>query len=114
MPKPTRFPGSPVRAYKHAGVVRHTCILLIFGATLTLAALPAKPAGVVNDFAGQLSAGETEALEGLSRCVFKSLQCAMVVAILPSLDNGDIDQTANELYNRWGIGSHGSNNGVLI
>jgi uncharacterized protein len=91
-------------------------LLLVFTAVMTSAAniLDSKPAGAINDFANILS-GDTKArLEQVCTQVQEKTGVAMVLATFASLEGYDIDDAANRLYQRWGIGKKGSDAGVLV
>ena len=87
--------------------------LLAF-ATLALAADLPKSVGYVNDFAGQLSLSERQALETRLRDYERATTNEVAVAIVESLDGESVDAYANRLFNSWGIGKKERNNGVLL
>lgn len=73
-----------------------------------------KPSGFVNDYAKVFDSGQKNALEQtLSRAAANGGPEVVVVA-LPSLEGGDINDFANKLFARWGIGKKGKDNGVLL
>ena len=89
------------------------CVLLAF-ATLAMAADLPKSVGYVNDFAGQLSLSERQALENRLREYERATTNEVAVAIVESLDGESVDAYANRLFNSWGIGKKERNNGVLL
>ena len=81
---------------------------------LTFAALSYQPQGFVSDFAGVLSADERSQLESkLSQ--FEATHGAEIsVAIIPSLVGNTVENVAVELFEQWGIGKKGKDNGLLL
>ncbi|MCM8770045.1 MAG: TPM domain-containing protein [Candidatus Omnitrophica bacterium] len=73
-----------------------------------------KPSGFVNDYAGILSAEEKERLETLANEIEKRTTAEVAVVIIKSLDGQNLEDYANEIFNTWGIGKKGKDNGVLI
>ena len=68
----------------------------------------------MNDFAGILGAGERESLEQLLVAYDDSTSTQMAVVIVQSLEGYEVADYANRLYEQWGIGRKGTNNGVLL
>jgi len=73
-----------------------------------------RPATAVNDYANILSEQARLSLEQLCVSVYEKTGVAFVLAIVASLDGDDIDNAANRLYEKWGIGSHTKDEGVLV
>ncbi len=75
---------------------------------------PGKPQGFVNDFAGVLSAQDKADLETTLSNFNKETGNQIVIATVNSLD-GETEQTyAVKLFEEWGIGQKGKDNGLLI
>ncbi len=72
------------------------------------------PRGFVNDYAGVLSRREAGSLESTLRGVKAATGAELVLVTLPSLEGGAIDDVAVRLYERWGIGVKGRDNGALL
>lgn len=70
--------------------------------------------GPVVDSANMLSTGAERALTTLLRDYLNTTTNAVVVATVPSLDGVDIDTYSFGLFNAWGIGQAGKDNGVLL
>ncbi|MFA5257984.1 MAG: TPM domain-containing protein [Opitutales bacterium] len=68
----------------------------------------------VTDKAGVLNAGQRDALEANLRSYHQRTGNALVLIILKDLDGGDIDDAANRIYERAGIGKKGEDKGVLM
>lgn len=73
-----------------------------------------RPIGAVNDFAGVLSPAVRDRLENLAREVWSKARTAVVVAIMPTIGDNEINDYVNQLYSAWGIGEKGKDRGVLI
>ncbi len=73
-----------------------------------------QPTGYVNDFAEVIDA-ETEArLTNLCREVEQKTGAEIVVATVRSVGDYDYADYANRLFEKWGIGKKGKDNGVLF
>lgn len=73
-----------------------------------------RPRGAVNDFANVIPAAQEQQLKSLLIGLERQTGDAVVVVTLPSLEGGQIDDFTNRLYERWGIGQKGQDNGVLL
>ncbi len=69
--------------------------------------------GHVNDFAAVMGA-QTAALEALLIELEQKTGAQVAVVTLPSLDGGEPADFAVRLFERWGIGQVGQDNGLLI
>jgi uncharacterized protein len=99
-----------------------TCALLIgAGPVLAQRDLPTDkllksltPTADVNDFAGILQPDQRDALEARCRALREKTGAQLAVVTLKSLAGGQIDDFAEKLYKRWGIGEKGKDNGILL
>jgi uncharacterized protein len=73
-----------------------------------------EPAGFINDYTVILSEQQKTVLETLSATIEKETSAEIAVVIIQSLEGRDIEGYANEIFNGWGIGKKGKDNGVLI
>lgn len=73
-----------------------------------------RPAGAINDFAGVLSVETRTRLEGLARELWDKTGTAVVVAIVTTIGDSEVNDYVNRLYQAWGIGRKGEDKGVLI
>jgi len=89
-------------------------VLLLFLASTAYGALPARPAGPVNDFAGVIEPAEAGTLTQILTTLQQQTGIAMVIVTLPTLEGSDIETTATDLFQKWGIGEKGKDNGILI
>lgn len=72
------------------------------------------PARLVNDFAGMMSASETDQLEDKLEDFEKQTSNEIVVVTIASLQDLEVDEFALELGRKWNIGKASKKNGVLI
>ena len=73
-----------------------------------------KPAGFVNDFAGMLVPSEVEALQAKLSAFEKSTGNELAVVTVPDLGGDTVENFAVKLFEEWGIGKKGKDNGVLL
>lgn len=93
-----------------------TLILLLFslaGMTQEFPPVP-NPPRLVNDYTETLSKEETALLETKLVNYYDSTSTQIAVVMISSLGGYPIDDYAIELGERWGIGTKGKDNGVLI
>jgi uncharacterized protein len=72
------------------------------------------PTNYVNDFAHVLSASSEDSLNDLCKQIDDKAHAQIAVVTIGSLDGRDIESYAVDLFKQWGIGSKGTNRGVLI
>lgn len=89
---------------------------LALNAVAALAQAPTFPAlsGRVVDAASILDAAQRAALEQKLKAHEDKTTDQVVVASVPSLGGGDIEDYANRLYRHWQLGQKDKNNGVLL
>lgn len=75
---------------------------------------PPNPPSLVVDNAGMLSAGQRDALEQQLVALDDSTSNQIAVVTIHSIGDNDIEDYANALFRKWGIGSKKNNNGVLV
>lgn len=94
--------------------------LLLLLVSLSLAAhaqtVPPRPdpPRLVNDLAGLMQPQEVAALEQKLVAYNDSTSSQITVVIVPSLGGNDIADYAQKLYESWGIGRKGKDNGILV
>lgn len=95
--------------------------ILTAGVARQAAAIPAdellnslKATGDVNDFANILSPAEKATLEDRCRLLRERTGAQLAVVTLKSMNGGQIDDFANKLFARWGIGQKEKKNGLLL
>ena len=76
--------------------------------------LPARPQGYVSDFAGILSDPERQRIYALCVDLERKTGAQMAVVTVASTSPDTIEQYAVRLFEKWGIGQKGKDNGVLL
>ena len=90
---------------------------VLLGAAVWVAAEPIAslhPSNYVNDFAGVLDAATQVRLNDLCRQVDEKAHAQIAVVTVDSTDGTPIGNYAHSLFNQWGIGHKGENNGMLV
>ncbi len=73
-----------------------------------------KPQGYVSDYANVVDAASRQQLEQFGSTLERSTGVQIAFVTLPDLAGEPVDQVANDLFRRWGIGQKGKNDGVLL
>jgi uncharacterized protein len=102
------------------GIVRYIQVALI----ATLLSLPAfaqdgipdpkSPPRLVNDFAHMLASDEVQKLEAKLVDFDNTSSVQITIVTVNSLGNMEVSDYAVKLFNKWGIGQKGKENGVLL
>lgn len=90
------------------------CALLCAASALAADFAALKPQGYVSDFAGVVDRSSREALERFSARVEQATGVQMAFVTLPSLEGEPVEDVANLIYRKWGIGSKKNNEGILF
>lgn len=72
------------------------------------------PEGLLNDFANVFDEGQRQSCAGCLAEIREKTSAQVAVVTLASLEGGDINDFANRLFQKCGIGEKGKDNGVLI
>jgi uncharacterized protein len=72
------------------------------------------PSNYVNDFAHVLSEQTVAELNDTLQVLDQKAHAQVAVVTINTLDGSDIESYANDLFQKWGIGSKSTNRGVLI
>ena len=75
---------------------------------------PPQPPRLVNDFAGMLTPGQREQLEAKLVQFDRQTSTQIAVVTVDDLQGLDASDYAARLFDRWGIGRSGNDNGILI
>lgn len=75
---------------------------------------PQNPPRLVNDFAGVMNRMEVNQLESMLVAYNDSTSTQITIITIQALDGYEIADYANRLYEKWGIGQKGKNNGLLL
>ena len=81
---------------------------------IAVAAELPKPTGPVSDFAGVLGDAAERELTELLRAVERGTTAELAVVTVTSLEGLSIEEYATRLFNAWGVGQAGKDNGVLV
>ncbi len=73
-----------------------------------------KPEGYINDYAGILDASTKSELEILVSSVESSTSAEIAVAVVNDAQGLTVQQYANLLFEDWGVGKAGQDNGILL
>ncbi len=73
-----------------------------------------KLTGRVNDYAGILSQAAEASLERELKAHEDSTTNQIVVLTVSSLEGENLEEVANQVFNAWGLGQRGKDNGVLL
>jgi uncharacterized protein len=72
------------------------------------------PHGYVTDFAGVLNATTVESLTRLSTEVDQKAKAQIAVVTIKTLDGDPVEDFANHLFKKWGVGAKGTDRGVMV
>jgi len=72
------------------------------------------PKGYVNDFAGVVDAESARRIEVLARELQQKTGVQIALVTVKDLNGGNIDDFAVRLFEAWGIGQKGKDNGLLL
>ena len=90
-------------------------ILLALNTSFALSqSIPSKPQGYVSDFAHLLPPAQKEEIEILGREIERKTGIEIAVVIVKSIAPESIETYAVHLFEKWGIGKKGKDNGLLI
>ena len=73
-----------------------------------------QPEGYLSDFAKVVNAQQKQSIEEYCKRVEDSTGVQIALVTLTSLENEPIEDVANLMYRKWGVGKKGSNEGVLL
>ncbi len=73
-----------------------------------------KPEGYVSDFARVVDASSRQQLEGYAKQLQEATGVQIALVTLPGLAGEPLEDVANALFRKWGIGQKGANSGLLL
>jgi uncharacterized protein len=99
--------------------MKRTIIFTILALLLMAGEVPAVQyqehhGGLVNDFAGVLSQEAKDRIESKARVHEKATGNEIAVVIVKDLQGVDIKEYSVKLFEKWGIGKKGKDNGILV
>lgn len=74
----------------------------------------ARPQGYVSDAVGVMSPQQIQVMENFAHELERKTTAQLAVVIVPSVRPDSIEQYAVRLFEQWGIGQRGKDNGVLF
>lgn len=93
-------------------------LIVAFWLALTLAGAAnfdaLQPQGYVSDYANILDPAHRQELERYCKRVEELTKAEMSLVTLPTLEGEPIEDVANNLYRRWGVGKKGTNEGIML
>ena len=89
-------------------------LLFCFPCANSRAEIPKRPVGYVSDFANILDPRTESELNSLVAQTEQKTSAEIAVVTISSLDGMSVEEFAHKLFNRWGIGKKGKDNGVLV
>jgi uncharacterized protein len=90
------------------------CLSLAAGFAAPLDPARIKPTGYVADFADILDTASRVELERYCAQVEKATGAQIAVVTVPSLNGTPIEDFANDLFRKWGVGKKGQDEGVML
>jgi uncharacterized protein len=91
-----------------------SCLVLCLLVSAAAAQTFPKPVGRINDFAGVLDPAAEQEMDTLLATLENDTASEVAVVTVDSLDQIPVEEYANKLFNEWGIGQRGKDNGVLV
>src|SRR5262245_53925192 len=73
-----------------------------------------QPQGYVSDFAHVVDEGSRARIEAYCAAVEKATGAQLAFVTVSDLDGEPVEDVANLLFRKWGIGKKGENNGALL
>jgi uncharacterized protein len=70
--------------------------------------------GYVNDFAGVLNAPTVAGLNQLSSEVDQKTKAQIAIVTIKTLEGDTVEDFANHLFQKWGVGAKGTDRGVMV
>lgn len=89
-------------------------LVLIVGAAWSYDFTALKPEGYLSDFARVVQPGDRAAIDQYCAQLERATGIQIALVTIPSLEGEPIEDVANSLFRRWGVGKKGENNGALF
>src|SRR5579872_1580361 len=100
----------------HAALV----LAILFSATYGMALTAAEkveqlsPQGYINDFAGVMDAESRQRITALCEELDKKADAQLAVVTIHTLEGDSVQDFANRLFAKWGVGPKGKDRGVMV
>lgn len=75
---------------------------------------PGKPTGFVNDFANIINVEDKQKIEAILKTLEDTTSAQVSVVTIKSLEGDTVENFAVKLFEEWGIGQKGKDNGLLL
>ncbi|MBP6884151.1 MAG: TPM domain-containing protein [Candidatus Pacebacteria bacterium] len=89
-------------------------LLVVLPLSVQAFTIPERPNSYVKDYATLMSAEQVQSLEVKLNAFEKNTTNEIAVVTIPTLDGDVIENVAQEIFTKWGIGKKDKNNGVLL
>ncbi|MCX6625199.1 MAG: TPM domain-containing protein [Acidobacteria bacterium] len=89
-------------------------LLALAGAAVALDLTNLKPEGYVSDYSGVVDEASRGQLERYGAALEQATGAQIALVTLPTLDGEPVEDVANALFRKWGIGKKGQDTGVLL
>ncbi len=109
-----RYRTATVRESAPLALKATLCLVLLATSLLSLDLNSLKPQGYVSDFARVLTPQSHQQLEDYCGQVEQVTGVQMAIVTIDSLDGQPVEDVANTLFRKWGIGKKGKDEGVLL
>jgi uncharacterized protein len=103
----------PVRRYRLLALIFVLLVCCCGSRAEQVAKLPA-PSNYVSDFARVLSPQVTEQTNALCGQLEQRAKAQLFVVTIRTLEDEPIEEFANDLFHKWGIGDKATNRGILL
>ena len=94
--------------------IRFASLLLLAASLFAVDFGGLKPQGYVSDFAGVVDPAAKQQLEAYCASVKAATGAEIALVTLPSLEGEPIEDVANVMFRKWGIGGKANNDGILL
>lgn len=111
---PRRPGGRLARAAAGGALLAAAALSIAAPAPAQEPAWPSTPSGFVTDDAGMLSPGESAGIERRLRVLEARTGAQIALVTVATTDPLPIEEYAVRLYERWGVGRRGEDNGILV
>ncbi len=91
-----------------------TCFTILFATSISLAQEFPQAKGYVNDYAHVLSAESWSKITNLCREVEEKTGAQIAVVTVKSVGESTVAEYVNRLFEQWGVGKKGQDNGVML
>lgn len=72
------------------------------------------PQGYVNDFAGVMDAGSQQKITALCQELDQKADAQLAIVTIHTLEGDSVQDFANRLFQKWGVGPKGKDRGVMV